>query len=188
MDNDNNRLDSVGKQDHYLIPQASAENKTILDLLDSRVGIQELLHSLAGEVKDNNTGMWVQQILGHNEAGEALYMPPKVNKLGIEAIRLELQRVGKDVYLSNLDMREIGDIMLTLNFNLSTLFFFRWKDFGIHPKDISNVHWLIMDKIYISFKRAFGEGERKFLKKPLSYTETQNISQNQPQQQGGFKI
>lgn len=97
-----------------------------------------------------------------NSIGEA-----KMNEIGIKEIWFKLDSfINQNVILSHLDKKEISNIMNALSKSLVLDLQLNWREYGIKKKtDLDAINDTVLINIYLSLKRAEGQGEKNWLSK-----------------------
>lgn len=124
--------------------------------LDAKDILEEFQHKMRGEV-------W-----SYTDAnGKEVYKPEGkalMNEEGINSIMsLISARLSKVFIMSNFNDKDINSIMLVFSYEIITLFYNKYTNFGIEKSFLPSITNYIEDLVYATLKRALNEGERKFL-------------------------
>jgi hypothetical protein len=132
--------------------------------------ILEMEHDLRGDVYDEKTGKWesatVKVYNKETKVWETINDNSRrlCNEYCINKFRSILRaRLGKNTYLSNIDLPEMKLILRFLGWDLADLLFTQYENLGIKEEDMSLIFWSVFDLCEFSMRRAVGEGERKFI-------------------------
>jgi len=142
-------------QDDGWSPTSEAQNQELTRWQLNADDILEFIeHELRGQDFDYTQRTWLA-------SGEAV-----LNERGIRTIiGVVRHHVNKVMFLSNLEDQQIYDMMYNLSNNLAQLLFNNGDEFGLdwargHQSSlIDNV----CDLVFAGLRKAYGEGERKFL-------------------------
>ena len=101
------------------------------------------------------------------DGSESQVAKPKMNKKGIENIWFILDsHINQNIILSRLDMKEVSNIINSLQEDLVDDLALNWKIYGIENKsDLDNINNSILVNIYVALKRAEGQNEKNWLGK-----------------------
>ena len=115
--------------------------------------ITQIQHNLRGEIYDSEKDRWVETGIRY------------MNEQGIGAISLILtQYINKNTFLSNLDNDIILEIVRNVNYDIKNTILVNQEKFEIKGEDRSIITNAIVTAIYESLRRAYQEGEKRFLK------------------------
>lgn len=91
---------------------------------------------------------------------------PKMNDTGIKEIWFKLDSfINQNVILSHLDKGEISNIMDALSRSLVLDLQLNWREYGVTKKtDLDAINDTVLVNIYLSLKRAEGQGEKNWLR------------------------
>jgi hypothetical protein len=88
-----------------------------------------------------------------------------INNKGLHKIKMIMQsHLTKNIILSNLEMDEIEHIIINLMVEVIDHLENNWQEYQINKTDLGFIIHIIHTQAYALLKRAYKEGERKFLK------------------------
>lgn len=136
--------------------------------------IEELIHSLRGEVFNETKNTW-----------EKVY-PALMNQKGIQRFsNLVRSFINSNTTLSNLEEKDIIKQTWFFGRTVINLITIRYKDFEIDRGDFDLIKSMVINMAYFALRRACDEGERGFIQPIIRTTENVQIQQ-QPQGKGSF--
>jgi len=148
-------------------------SQIIDQILDPYVVIERFRRNLRGEMFSQEQRKWV--LLGKRA----------MNDKGIrEVISVLDTYVNRNTLLSNLDDEEIYKMILTLNKELNTLFYLRWKMFALEIEDISLLATRISDMCFLALKQANNKALLDALTKSYSVREMKGL----PEEKKGLSL
>lgn len=112
---------------------------------------------------------------------------PKMNQTGIKEIWFKLDSfINQNVILSNLENREISNIMDALSKSLVLDLQLNWRQYGIVKKtDLDAINDTVLLNIYFSLKRAEKQGEKNWLRH-ITMEQISGAPRIQGNKKGGF--
>jgi len=137
---------------------------TILKLTNTEDEIRYLEMTLRGEYEDS-------------EGTTIKFCDPMMNEIGITTImRLVRSVVSRVTVMSNLD-REIPNLMGFLSENLIENLMLNSKRYGIKdPSTRSDISFIVQFQAFMAMRRAYKEGDKRFLKGSTQDIRTQVTS------------
>lgn len=135
--------------------------------LDTSDVIIELEHNLKGEV-------WNPKKKVYEKRGEAV-----INEDGVKSIITDVAaKLNKNIILSNLNEADVYRIAEETRANIARKIFLRYEDFGIKKANFDTIVQLVDHQVFCALKRAYNEGERRFLGKTQSRVEKITTERN----------
>lgn len=150
---------------------------TLIQHTDPVSILVDLEHQLRGEVyapdnKKSVEGWFVRET-------------PLLNNKGINKIMLILRGVvNTNCILSNLDAKEVSNIIIDIGEELSFLLAMEYEEYDIRKANLTTIVNLCCRMYYFALKRGFNEGERRFLR--MSVRENVSVTPNAQEPKRGL--
>jgi len=133
------------------LKQQQADNVSIYEL-DQEALIEKVRHTLAGEIYDPETDMWVADP----------DLQPPMNHKGVHFFMLKFGgHLDKNVTLSNLTIERIHMMIYEIEVAILEIFFKRAQEFEIKQENMDYIKQIVAQQIYANLLRALDSGERK---------------------------
>ncbi len=150
----NQPISDIPIKDTQLIPYAAQTSPDLIKWqLDPADIVEELMHSLKGEVWSTLHGKYVKRY------------KPMMNEKGLNNLMGFLSiEISKIKILSNYKEEDVLKSSEEFNYILSDKLFIKYKEWEIDFSDLSTIRRMIGEAVFATLKRAENEGERRFLK------------------------
>jgi len=156
--------------------QQDAKNEiTLVSQTNPQTLLDEFEHKLKGEIKelnDNGEEKWIKKF-------DAI-----ANNSGIQSIIVDLGSiVNQNTILSNLEEDDIRKLTVEFGKMLTFKLMIKYKTYDIQKSNLNTIVMGATSLVFISLKRGFKEGERKFLKTTVRSQEHLKFDQSQQEKE-----
>jgi hypothetical protein len=109
-----------------------------------------------------------------------------MNDKGVSFVMAELHSVvTQNTSLSNLDAKEVSNLIIDFSVNLNLSLRANWKLFGMEKTNISLVARMAKRMAYLTLKRGYMAGDKSFLR--TAHRSTEQLVVTRQNQQGGLR-
>lgn len=168
-------------QEEYELPEPSRrgalvdDTASIIEKIDPTIVVERIKHKLLGEYFDNEKQEWKRIIISYEdkERTKPIYKKPFINREGVENICSAFESVvNANASMSNLKEVEINRILHNFGYSLADFLLFNCDEFDVDIEKVDVLFWMVVNNAAFTLKRAYNEGERRFLRTSVRSTET----------------
>jgi len=164
---------SEGIYNPYMFQQPPPETASVISQTNPSKILEKIEHSLRGEIYDHENQKWIER--------EAAWL----NKQGIGQVMIIAQSIiNQNTIMSNLDDREIRNMIITLADELILLLRMRYQEFEVDKAKLTSIVNLVCRLAFCSLKRGWLGDEKKFLNTSL---QSREIITQRPMNEGEKK-
>ena len=129
--------------------------------------MDRIKHIFHREEWDEQQSKWIRP-----KDDNGVFLKPMINYKGMNSLILDCENiVNQNTIMSNLSDEEISRIVIELGDTMIDKLEMEADNFEVQESDLNTILYSILNLAYISLKRGFMEGERRFLKTSVRSTE-----------------